>query len=93
MTENAQNPNFSEMGITVFDLFGEILTNEDMKGLLSRNGISPENYEGTRLAIRCLLLLLDLGKVCDKIKQLHTGQSVPVVKVEEIDTGYDEGKG
>ena len=77
------------MGITVFDLFGEILTNEDMKSLLSRNGIPPENYEGTRLAIRCLLLLLDLGKVC-KLKELR---SMPVVKVEEIDTGYEEGKG
>ena len=50
------------MGVTVFDLFGEILTPDDMKGLLVRNGISPDNYEGTRLAMRCLLLLLDLGK-------------------------------
>lgn len=80
----------SEMGITIFDLFGEILTPDDMKGLLQRNGIAPENYEGTRLAIRCLLLLLDLGKVCDKLNEMKNEQHSQLVKVEEIDTGYEE---
>ena len=83
----------SGMGVTIFDLFGEILTPNDMKGLLQRNGIAPENYEGTRLAIRCLLLLLDLGKACEKLNEMKNEQhcnSQSLVKVEEIDTGYEE---
>ena len=49
-----------QMGISVFDLFGKMLTLSDMRNFLRRNSVDPNDYETTAaLAIRCFLVLLD----------------------------------
>ena len=50
------------MGVTIFDLFGEIFSENDMTNFLKENGIDPNGLIGGGLAIRCFLLL----KVSDK---------------------------
>ena len=50
------------MGVTIFDLFGEIFNENDMTNFLKENGIDPNGLIGGGLAIRCFLLL----KVSDK---------------------------
>ena len=50
------------MGVTIFDLFGEIFNENDMTNFLKENAIDPNGLIGGGLAIRCFLLL----KVSDK---------------------------
>ncbi len=50
----------STMGLTIFDLFREIMTEKDMKYFLLSHGIK-DRYDGNSLALRCLLLLMDLS--------------------------------
>ena len=45
------------MGVTIFDLFGEIFSENDMINFLKENGIDPNGLIGGGLAIRCFLLL------------------------------------
>ena len=45
------------MGVTIFDLFGEIFNEHDMINFLKENGIDPNGFIGGGLAIRCFLLL------------------------------------
>ena len=52
----------SSMGVTVFDLFNEIITRNDMIRFISDNGITEQDYEGAALILRCFLLLMDLNK-------------------------------
>ena len=47
----------SAMGVTIFDLFGEIFSENDMINFLKENGIDPNGLIGGGLAIRCFLLL------------------------------------
>jgi len=51
------------MGVTIFDLFGEIFSENDMINFLKENGIDPNGLIGGGLAIRCFLLL----KVPDQV--------------------------
>ena len=48
------------MGITIFDLFNEIMTEEDMKRFLITNGITEEFF-GHGLALRSLLQMIELS--------------------------------
>lgn len=48
------------MGLTIFDLFREIMSEKDMKYFLLSHGIK-ERFDGNSLALRCLLLLMDLS--------------------------------
>jgi len=57
------------MGVTIFDLFGEIFSENDMINFLKENGIDPNGLIGGGLAIRCFLLLKDLQMV-------HVGQEL-----------------
>ena len=50
------------MGITVFDLFGEIMTVDDMHRFLKKMGVN-EGYSGAALILRSFLVLMDLNKV------------------------------
>ena len=59
----------SKMGITVFDLFGEIMTVDDMHRFLKKMGVN-EGYSGAALILRSFLVLMDLNKVCDSV-QVH----------------------
>ena len=52
----------SKMGITVFDLFGEIMTVDDMHRFLKKMGVN-EGYSGAALILRSFLVLMDLNKV------------------------------
>ena len=50
----------NEMGLTVFDLFGKVLSVTDMQNYLTRNSINATEFDTTAaLAIRCFLLLLE----------------------------------
>ena len=62
------------MGVTIFDLFGEIFSENDMINFLKENGIDPNGLIGGGLAIRCFLLLkvpvqIDLDHQCTPIKR------------------------
>jgi hypothetical protein len=52
----------STMGLTIFDLFREIMSDKDMKYFLLSHGIK-DRFDGNSLALRCLLLLIDLSGV------------------------------
>jgi hypothetical protein len=47
------------MGITVFDLFNEIITEEDMKRFLHKNNV-VEEYFGAGLILRTFLQMIDM---------------------------------
>ena len=57
----------SDNGVTVFDLFGEILSEDDMRAMLFENGIS-DIYNSKSLILRCCLLLIDLNNNIDITK-------------------------
>ena len=61
----------SKMGITVFDLFGEIMTVDDMHRFLKKMGVN-EGYSGAALILRSFLVLMDLNKVRDSFHMTHT---------------------
>ena len=48
------------MGLTIFNLFREIMSEKDMKYFLLSHGIK-DNFDGNSLPLRCLLLLMDLS--------------------------------
>ena len=82
------------MGITIFDLFNEIMTEEDMKRFLFTNGINEEFF-GHGLALRSLLQMIELSPVITNttvVSNSNTEQPIEEchVKVEEIDDSYDE---
>ena len=53
----------SRFGITIFDLFSEILQDNDMRHFLRENKIDDTNYNQASLILRCFLLLLDLNRI------------------------------
>ena len=66
------------MGVTIFDLFGEIFSENDMINFLKENGIDPNGLIGGGLAIRCFLLL----KVPDhSIKSIGASKRRPFYSV------------
>ena len=68
----------SEDGLTVFDLFGEILTIADMKQMIQENDIPLCDFTNDMaLGIRCFMLFLDLAS--------KTPKTESIVKVEEVD--------
>ena len=78
------------MGITVFDLFNEIITGEDMKRFLKDQKIKEE-YFGAGLVLRTFLQMVELSP-----KSVSTNlESDPEIvdncqiKIEESDS-YDE---
>ena len=72
-----------QMGLTVFDLFGEILTVSDMENYLSKNSINVNDFPTTSaLAIRCFLLLLDTSDVKFQRKDENLEIDVEMVKTE-----------
>ena len=73
------------MGLTVFDLFGQILTVTDMQNFLKRNSINASDFETTAaLAIRCFLLLLDCKDQNPDSETLAIDFPADVVVKEEI---------
>ena len=74
------------MGLTVFDLFGELLTEADMKRFLSTNDINFNDFASTSaLAIRCFLLLIDQNRKCGDDGEM---QIIPIKEeiMDETDT-------
>ena len=65
------------MGLTVFDLFGQILTVTDMQNYLRRNSVNVTDFGSTgALAIRCFLLLLD--SKADSLDQNHDSEVLAI---------------
>ena len=61
----------SKLGVTVFDLFGEILDEVDLRRFLKENEIDKcDEFDRAGLILRSFLLLVDLNKqhVQDKIR-------------------------
>ena len=52
----------SAMGLTIFDLFREIMSEKDLKYFLLSNGIT-DHFDGNSLALRSMLLLMDLSGI------------------------------
>ena len=50
----------SSLGLSIFDLFNEVLTADDMQKFLKQNNVF-ENHFGAGLIIRTLLLILDFA--------------------------------
>ena len=50
------------MGVTVFDLFNEVLSQTDLESFLHSHGINYGDYRGHGLILRSFLLLVDLCK-------------------------------
>ena len=66
------------MGVTIFDLFGEIFSENDMINFLKENGVDPNGLIGGGLAIRCFLLLkapdqvsIDQSTLIGKSRKTH----------------------
>ena len=80
-----------QMGVTIFDLFGEIMTVPDMENYLSKNLVKVNDFQtATALAIRCFLLLLDSTKEIpdSKVLPVEISLASDTIKTEimEIDT-------
>ncbi|CAG5082854.1 Oidioi.mRNA.OKI2018_I69.PAR.g10221.t1.cds [Oikopleura dioica] len=52
----------SAMGLTIFDLFREIMSEKDLKYFLLSHGIT-DHFDGNSLALRSMLLLMDLSGI------------------------------
>lgn len=52
----------SAMGLTIFDLFREIMSEKDLKYFLLSHGITDQ-FDGNSLALRSMLLLMDLSGI------------------------------
>ena len=79
------------MGITVFDLFNEIITIDDMKRFLQIHDVK-EDYFGAGLIIRAFLQMIDISPGFSNISEPVIVPEVPEdcpVKIEESDS-YDE---
>ena len=87
------------MGITVFDLFNEIITGEDMKRFLQQHGVK-EDYFGAGLILRTFLQMLEIAPIrksrSTAVCVINPSTTVITeivdecpVKIEETDS-YDE---
>ena len=77
--------NFSAMGITVFDLFNEIITEYDMQKFLDENSISGV-FSGASLILRAFLLMVDMANC-------SLSMSESDIKIEDIGSTdeFDDG--
>jgi len=82
----------SEMGITVFDLFNEIMTVEDMVRFLKQNQVEGE-YFGAGLVLRTFIQMLDMTPTMARVDNTTVATVEEVgecsVKIEDTDS-YDE---
>ena len=82
------------MGITVFDLFNEIMTVDDMGRFLKQNRVEGE-YFGAGLVLRTFLQMLDMTQRMSKADNTSSTVATVVevgecsVKIEDTDS-YDE---
>ena len=92
----------SDMGVTVFDLFNEVLSQSDLESFLHSHGINYGDYRGHGLILRSFLLLVDLSKngllvTSNPEKDKNDYQVAEVaevdVKVEFVEESNDHGYG
>lgn len=74
----------SSMGVTMFDLFGEIMTESDMKHFLNSHGVR-EQFRPGALSVRCFILLMDLNKEHLCFDEIHDSLPPEAVKTEPIE--------
>ena len=83
----------SWMGITVFDLFNEIIAEDDMHKFLKDKGpkgIAEKDYNGAALVLRCFLLLVDLSNGIKQTTVKEIEHPHVEIKEEIVEIDFNE---